>query len=247
MDGDVIRWKIRAKTAEHKRKIERSISIIQKSNSAEKMVISWSAGKDSTAMAHLIISIFPETPIMIQFDDCDWPSKRGYVDRIIESQKWKVNFVEPDFSVWDKMKDGDIQNEHFCAQSHSLTKESFLKPLKAMQEKLCCDGVYIGLRSDESKNRKIHLKTRGEFYRLKSGEWRCCPIASWTAEDVFAYLIKNSIEINPCYLNNKFLPPEKIRISWAIPTPESFSRGDMEHIRFYYQKQYQRLKDLGVA
>lgn len=242
----MLRWRLRARSAEYRRCVAYATQAIHKAHASAKFVVSWSAGKDSTAMTHLVHSLYPDTPIMIQFDDCDWPIKREYAERCANAQGWDINQVWPDFSVWERMKAGRIGEENFCALTHSLTRDSFLAPLAKMQHQLGCNGVYMGLRAAESKARARNLNLRKEVYQLENGEWRCCPLARWTAEDVFAYLVANNVEINPCYLNNRILPPEQIRISWAAPTPTSLSHGDAEHFRLYYPKQFQKLREMRV-
>lgn len=241
--ADNIRWRLRAKSSEYRRHVDKAAEAIDKAQSSARMVISWSTGKDSTAMTYLIKLLYPDTPIMIQFDDCDWPTKRSYADRICKIYGWNIHCAEPEFSVWERMRAGKIGEENFCAQPHSLTQDAFLKPLAEKQHELQCNGVYMGLRAEESKARKKNFLTRGNFYQLKSGEFRCCPISTWTGEDVFAFHIEHGIEINPCYFNNRLLPPEEIRLSWAIPTPTSIRYGDMEHIRFYYPDQFCKLRN----
>ncbi len=243
---DVLRWKLRARSPEYKRHLDASIQTIHRAHQVAEFVLSWSAGKDSTVMVHLVRSLYPDVPIMIQFDDCDWPETRPYSVRVASAQGWDHHVVEPDFSVWERMAAGRIGEEAFCSQAHSLTQDSFLKPLAKKQAELGCNGVYMGLRANESKARNLHLMRRGELYQIEDGEWRCCPLAKWTSEDVFAYMIQHDIEINPCYLHNKFLPPDDIRLSWAVPTPTSMSHGDLEHYRHYYPAQFQKLRDLGV-
>lgn len=242
-----IQWRLHAVTPAFRRHVGYAVEAICRAHALAKMVISWSTGKDSTAMTHLVRSLYPHTPIMIQFDDCDWPTKRDYATRCASAQGWQLHEVYPEFSVWDRMKEGRIGEDNFCAQSHSLTRDAFLKPLANMQHQLGCNGVYMGLRAAESKARKAHLSLRGEVYQLANGEWRCCPLARWTSEDVFAYMLANNIEINPCYFNNRFLPPEEIRVSWAIPTPSSLSHGDMEHFRHYYPEQFRKMREMEVC
>jgi 3'-phosphoadenosine 5'-phosphosulfate sulfotransferase (PAPS reductase)/FAD synthetase len=242
-----MRWRLRASMPEYRRHVSYAVAAIHAAQRAARMVVSWSTGKDSTAMTHLVRSLYTDTPIMIQFDDCDWPTKRAYADRVAATQGWDVHRVEPEFSVWERMRAGKIGEDEFCSQSHSLTQDAFLKPLAAQQQALGCNGVYMGLRAEESKARNAHLRSRGELYQVKSGEWRCCPLARWTSEDVFAYLTEHGVEINPCYFNNRFLPPEDIRVSWAIPTPGSLVHGDMEHFRHYYPEQFRRMREMGVC
>lgn len=244
--NDILRWRLHAASREYRSHVDRARDIVRQAVGTASFCLSWSGGKDSTAMVHLVRSVAPETPIMIQFDDCDWPEKRPYVERVCAALGLSVCSVEPDFSVWQRMRTGRIGEENFCDISHELTREAFLRPLADAQHELGCDGVFLGLRIEESRNRRIHLCLRGGLYQIASGDWHCCPLAHWTAEDVFAYLIAHGIEINPCYGQNRFLSPEEIRISWAVPTPTSLGRGAVEHLRHYYPVQFQRMRDLGV-
>jgi len=210
-------------------------------------VLSWSGGKDSTAMVHLVKSVEPSVPIMVQFDDCDWPEKRSYVERVAAAQGWTYHAVEPDFSVWEAASRSRLGWENICDAGHSLTRDSFLRPLSEKRQALGCDGVFLGLRAEESHGRAMNAYTRGMVYRLRDGTQRCCPLAFWTTEDVFAYLTAQQVEINPCYLQNAVRKPEEIRLCWALPTPVGLRYGDLEHIRRYYPAQFRRLRETGVC
>lgn len=237
-------WKLRARIKEYKRHAEHSKDIIKKSlDMGVKFCLSWSGGKDSTVMTHLVRSLASNTPIITQFDDCDWPEKRLYIERVCKAQGWKIQEVWPDFSVWDAINEVDLTGEEICSQKHWITQEAFIKPLERKRKEIGCGGVYLGLRAKESNVRKKCLAKNSELYQLKNGQWRCCPLAWWTVQDVFAYLIEHEIEINPCYFNNRLRSPEEIRLSWALPTPMGMGRGDMEHIKLYYPEQYRRLQD----
>ncbi|MEN8237429.1 MAG: phosphoadenosine phosphosulfate reductase family protein [Pseudomonadota bacterium] len=155
--------------------------------------------------------------------------------------------MEPLFSIWEAACNAKIGIDNLCAQSHDLTKYGFIKLLDDKRKALNCDGVFLGLRMLEGQARKMNLATRGPIYQLKDKSWRCNPLWRWSAKDVFAYLVNNEVEINPCYLYNKFLQPEDIRLSWALPTATGMSREDMAHIRYYYPEHYRRLRDVGVA
>lgn len=238
----ILKWKLRARTREYKKNIAKSRKIISEAMKKGKMAVSWSTGKDSTAMCHLIKRMYPETEILIQFDDCDWPEKKRYADRITSSFQWKPHVVIPDFSVWNRICKGTLGIEDFCSTSNKLTQEGFLDLLLKKQKELGCVGSFLGLRAQESKARKMNFHKRGALYIKKNNTWVCCPLSEWKTDDVFAYLIENNIEINPCYFNNQIISPEEIRLSWAIPMPNQYFYADMEHIRRYYPKQYQRIK-----
>jgi 3'-phosphoadenosine 5'-phosphosulfate sulfotransferase (PAPS reductase)/FAD synthetase len=236
-------WFLRSKLKSHQILVETSKRIIRKSIS-HNLALCWSGGKDSTAMVHLVRSIAPDIPIIIQFDDCDWPEKRLYIERVCKMQKWSIHEVWPSFSIWDAAIKTDLGNVEICAQSHKITKKGFIEPLQDKVKELGCEGVYMGLRAQESHGRSCNLHKRGQLYQISSGQWRCCPLAWWKVEDVFAYLVSHEIEINPCYFNNKFRSPEEIRLAWALPTPLGMGTGDMEHIKYYYPEQFRRLQDV---
>lgn len=240
-------WTLRAKTSDYQRHLDYATQTINIAHEYGNGVISWSTGKDSTAMTHLIKTLYPETPIIIQFDDCDWPEKRQYAERVAKAHGWDFHAVEPAFSVWERSLHSNLGFDDICAQTSSFTQDSFLTVLHERQRELGANLVYLGLRSEESRARKLNLATRGELYQLKNGEWRCCPLGRWTAEDVFAYLTLHEVEINPCYFYNRFNPPEKIRLCWALPTPTGIRYGDMQHIRAYYPQQFRRLRDRGIV
>jgi len=243
----LIEWRLHAQSREFARKVDEARRVIERALSTARFVISWSTGKDSTAMAHLIRSVNGDVPIMIQFDDCDWPEKRPYADRVCAQLGWTVHSVEPDFSVWEAACGERIGFDNICAQSHQITRDGFLKPLNTKMRELGGEGVFLGLRIEESRARKLNLASRGPLYRLKDGTWRSCPLWRWTARDVFAYLVSQGIEINPCYLHNRFKKPEDIRLCWALPTPTGRTTGDLEHLRYYYPAQFARLRDEGIV
>lgn len=245
MNHHLLRWRLHAKTAGYRRRVAEAAAIIQRAAEAcERWVLSWSTGKDSTAMVHLVRALCPQTPIVIQFDDCDWPTKRAYAERVSAAQGWALHRVEPEFSVWERVAAGRIGEEDFCALTHPLTRDAFLAPLAAEQQALGAAGVFLGLRIAESRARAVHLRRRGPLYRIRSGEWRCCPLARWAAEDVFAYLVEHGVEINPCYFHNCLKEPEEIRLSWATPTPSSMRYGDLEHLRRHNPEQYRKIREL---
>lgn len=239
-------WKLHSKKPYFKKLVENTKKIIENALLKARFCISWSGGKDSTALVHLVksIDIDDSIPIIIQFDDCDWPEKQEYVNLVSQEQSWEFYSVEPSFSIWEAVKNYRIGYDNICSLSHDITKDGFIAPLEKEQKELSCNGVFLGLRAAESKMRATALYSHGHTYQLKSGAWKCCPLWQWKTIDVFSYLISNDIPINQCYFNNKFYAPEDIRLSWILPTPTGLSHGQMEHVRYYYPEIYRRIKSL---
>lgn len=241
-DSLILEWRIYARTKQHQRRVHESLGIIKEATEKDvKWCVSWSGGKDSTAMVHLVKRIDESIPIIIQFDDCDWPEKEPYVERISRAFGWPLFECKPNFSVWEAALQYKVGEENLCATTHSLTRTAFLEPLEQLKRKLGCNGTMLGLRMKESKHRRLNAISRGSIYELVSGMWRCCPLQTWSARDCFAYLVSQDVEINPCYLNNQFESPEEIRLAWALPTPTSLRYGGMQHMRKYYPRHWERL------
>jgi len=238
----VLKWRLHSKTKLFKIRVAEAKENIEKALSLNvKFGISWSGGKDSTVLTHLV-KFIQGCPIISQFDDCDWQEKRPYMERVSKDMDWKINAVCPNFSVFKAAMKADPINNSICSLSHWITQKGFLKPVDDKFKELGCRGRFLGLRIDESDKRRKHLFLRGALYQKKNGDWICNPLAKWSVKDVFAYLTINNIEINPCYFNNRFFAPEEIRLAWALPTPTGFRYGDAEHIKYYYPRHYMRLK-----
>lgn len=239
-----LKWKIHARTAAFRREVDRAAGLIRLARATgEHFVISWSGGKDSTSMALLVKEVWPECPLMTQFDDCDWPEKRPYIERVCKVQGWQLNEVLPGFSVWDIASKADLGVEELCRLDHDLTQDSFIKPLESKRIALGCAGTFIGLRAAESRARKMNIITRTALYQ-KAGVWKCLPLARFETIDAFALIVSRGCEINPCYFHNAVRAPEDIRLSWALPTPTGTRHGDMEHIRRHYPAQFRRVREL---
>ena len=247
LDTKYMEWLLRSKTWQHQKLIRESKVIIKNALACDfKFGIQWSGGKDSTAMTHLIRSIAPDVPIIIQFDDADWPETKPYVEKISNIMGWDFIEVWPKFSVMERMAIQNPCHESVCAQTHSLTMDSFIVPLENKFYKLGIKGRFWGLRNQESIGRRMNYRKRGALYETKEGRVVCTPIHDWLAEDTFAYLVSNGVEINPCYLKNKFVEPEQIRLAWAVPTNSVSMLEEVEHIRHYYPDHYRKLKRLGI-
>ena len=73
------------------------------------------------------------------------------------------------------------------------------RPMSKLQKRLEVDLVFLGIMSSESRRRKFNWADHGDFYQIKSGEWRCLPLSIWTTEDVWKYHERYDIPHCPLY------------------------------------------------
>lgn len=68
------------------------------------------------------------------------------------------------------------------------------------------DGVWLGLRADESGGRRMSLRSQGLVYQYAgtrtdplAGTWRFCPLAWWSDRDVASYCVTHGLPLPQAY------------------------------------------------
>ena len=179
-------------------KLEQSIKMIA---SHPNFALSTSWGKDSVSMLHLAAQIHPKLKVVNarypnpaeRFEDMD--RVRDLV--LSRSDLSGITYREVDTpGEWEMYERAGgfaeaMNREHKSAAK--WWKDNFTKNMnKAMQE-LGCDGVFIGLRADESHARRMNVFTHGDDYQRKDGLQVALPIAHWSGRHVWAYLVRYSL------------------------------------------------------
>lgn len=81
------------------------------------------------------------------------------------------------------LPDAVVRNEHI----HDLAR------------RLGIGGVMLGVRKQERAYRAININKHGMTYLPSDGIWRCNPIATWTAEEVWAYIAGRDLPYSSVY------------------------------------------------
>lgn len=233
----ILKWRLHAMRQDYQSRIKKAEGYITEALTTPNKIwsVSWSGGKDSTVLVDMVMKQNRNVFIFCQVDDLDWARKREYLLNVATKNKWDIELVEPGFSVKQWVSNIDLRKENICAKAHKITQQAFLNVLQVKQQEKGVNAVFLGLRKQESNNRRIHLNTHKYLY--SSGAFfYSCPLAELTVLDCFAYLVSNNIEINPCYFYNRFKEPEEIRTGWAIPHITGIAYGDKEHLRYYGDK-----------
>lgn len=192
----------------HKRRIEESLRIIERGLEVMKSpYISMSFGKDSTVMAHLIWSRYPDIPMMYvncgKFDEWpDTPRVKQEFLALFPGAKF-IELTAP--SIWEFYASVGfyVQDEETTKETRRAQREyaeSLMLALDREADRRGFDGAFIGLRREESNNRSRLFAMRGNLYFAKTrGKWTCHPLERWTAKDIWAYIVKNHLPYNELY------------------------------------------------
>lgn len=244
-DRLMIQARMRAKSVEHRRLVDAGRRIASECLAkSERPAVSWSGGKDSSCMSHLVLSLDPSVTLVSEKDDLDYPGEETYITELATRWQAKLEILRPDISPsqWiaehaDQLAMGD----DFHSRAAGLSKACFYGVME--QDDAKRDLVFIGLRADESVARRKNRAINGLAYRRKAGHVVCTPLADWRGIDVFAYLQAQEIEPLHVYRCVGFMherEPWRVRKSWWIPG-DMGKYGGASWLRRYYPSLFQRL------
>lgn len=215
----------------------------------QRPAVSWSAGKDSTCLAHLVGMEHgaKHVTLLSEKDDLDYPGEEEYVCRYAAEWGMTLDLVRPEKSPWQWL----VEHRHelgagteMHARSAGLSKACFYGVMETANKRY--DGVALGLRSAESATRRKVRERRGRVFELSDGTWRALPIADWKGEEVYAYAFSRGIELLPVYRCLGLMHrdrPWDLRKSWWIPGSHA-SAGGVQWLRRYYPSLYGKLRSL---
>jgi 3'-phosphoadenosine 5'-phosphosulfate sulfotransferase (PAPS reductase)/FAD synthetase len=165
-----------ARTPGFERRLNEALALVERGFEAcPGAYVSLSLGKDSSALARLVLSVRPGTPCRF----LRWEGETEHLD----------NYDEV-LALWRDRLGVEVQVV-------TLSRET-LEGGGAERWEALADpsgeghpgdvGYFAGLRAEESHGRRMSLRTHGPIYRNRAGVWRLCPLAGWSGTDVAAHL-----------------------------------------------------------
>lgn len=151
--------------------------------------VSFSAGKDSSVIAHAAHAAHPQIPILMIDPGCPthWleHERQCWLD-YATANGWQLTLYP-----WDKWRQwrGDDTEQQYRDNIH---KGMFA----AIESRAQSDGLtcrVMGMRSAESHQRAMLIASRGSSYTYADGTTAVIPIARWFVNDVWAYIITHDL------------------------------------------------------
>lgn len=171
--------RLHAKLPGYSRRISEANRIIRGSlEQIDSPYVACSFGKDSAVLLHLVLQFLPG--VRVRF--LRWSGETELInnfDSVIQQwvDRYNINLEQVELSretlTAGKGRWSSIQHD--------------------------ADGYFVGLRADESRARKITLKSAGVIYKMKSGLVRVSPLAWWKTMDVAAYVLEHSLPLPDSY------------------------------------------------
>jgi 3'-phosphoadenosine 5'-phosphosulfate sulfotransferase (PAPS reductase)/FAD synthetase len=260
-DADVQAWEAygelalrHAATGDHRERVRQAQNHIRAMmGQCPDAYLTWSAGKDSTALVHLVLVVaqeqgHPYPRILAIKDDCDYPGEEAYLRHWAKA--WgvedRLDIRRPAESLQQWLAlGGDMRDpsDELHARGTPFSDQNFYNIIAAYDQERGCPGVYLGLRAMESKHRKLNLATRGEIYTKRTSQTVCQPIARWSGLDLFAYLFSRGIHPLHVYRCCGGGDPSMVRKSWWLPGRHA-ARGAGVALRRHYPSLFARLCEI---
>ena len=177
-------------------------------HNSNNMSLSFSGGKDSIVLLDLAVKCgFNGTLLFFKYgicDDVETPKEN------IELLKYYANMYNLRYYIAECL--GEIDCWEQCGRFTFIPesdneKRIFNKTNYDFQSKSAefertnnIDLSIIGMRKDESKNRRFVLNKRGAIYRTQNrGSITCCPLMNFSDEDIWAYIFNNNLKYLSVY------------------------------------------------
>lgn len=231
-------YKLNATMPSFKKKVQTHKDIILRFiNDCENPYISFSGGKDSTAMLCLFAELgFTNIPVFTQADDFDWHYKKDLCHSIIEYLGFSnYNYRESPVSVLSLLaKDTEYISMDECWE----------KVVSDFVKEGDYTGFAMGIRAEESKGRSFTLKKSYKFGLVKGCSdslIHAYPMAFLGGEDVFSILIQRGVPYAEIYDRHEDLAPHQMRFSWMFKPGITHSVGGISWLKKNYPDQFRKL------
>lgn len=248
-DAEVEKYLFASKLPAFKKKVEKSLFAIQRALTySGQWALNFSGGKDSTVLADLL-------------SRCDWHGKGMYFkyseyenpEENDKQAEWACQNYGYDiqklkcygsYDAWKEVGHFFVaprtQREKVAAQK---CKSGFKKVSTNFMNKNGLQNEFMGLCKDESNSRRISLSMRGSLYFTKArAGYTCCPLADWTAQDIWAYIVSHNLPYLSIY-DIPYYSREKIRNELTIIyCPVLLLHGEFLQYRLAYPELYAKLQ-----
>lgn len=206
---------LHAKSRAFSRRLERSLDAIREAAKKGRVGVSFSGGKDSLVTLHLVRSVIPDAPAALFDSGCEMP------ETLELAEHYDVEIIQPRltypemarFSGWWGYPDPVDPGCPFDVKSVLIDQ-----PAEVFVVRRRLSVCALGLRAQESDARAKNAASRGLLYLSSDRTWRLCPIAFWSCDDVWAYIVSRGLRYHPVYdeMERIGIPRDRQRLGMSL-------------------------------
>lgn len=210
--------------------------------------VSW--GKDSVAMLHLVRDVLGDGCKAINIRYMHWAERLADHDHVRD-----ITLNRPDMAglvyheeiapgMWQayELYGYASDTDHPSARAATTWFDTqFNAAFARAEDTTGAAGHFVGMRGAESRNRTLNIRMRGVDYERKDGRRIALPIATWSGQDVWAYLVAHDLPWLMIY-DHSSQSRDRQRSEMAMSNPNAAmlqARGEFEVWRDVYPREYQ--------
>ncbi len=179
-------------------------------NSIDYCYAAFSGGKDSIAMLDLVQRALPHDKFGVIFSDTTMELSDTYKTVDIARQRWsdlEWNIAKTDFhstESWKKIGPPARTIRWCCSVHKSAPSILKIKEILSYRKKCTINDIkhfkvlaFLGVRKEESEARSnYNVISDGNKHAVQIN---CNPILEWSTSELFLYIFKNKLPMNPAY------------------------------------------------
>jgi phosphoadenosine phosphosulfate reductase len=171
--------------------VERAAAVVSRAlEAAPSWYIALSGGKDSTCVLNLVRALAPSIRANFSQRQWDLPETLEYLAGVpsLDRVSYNAHAGREWLPNWESRDEAQAAGVRWLSGEEIKTRGS--------SEAV----VFLGLRADENRYRREHLRKFGSLYYCEAtNQWHCNPIAEWSALDVWAYICAGDIPYSAAY------------------------------------------------
>jgi len=206
------------------------------------IAVAVSGGKDSVSMAHIVAQYCD--PLVIWNDSgLELPESEGVVRAVCDQLGLELAVATGD-ALNIKLDKGRYNAHRTAAGTDNL---AIIGPVRKVIQECGVVLEFVGLRSSESRTRRIVITKIGPVYQSK--RWGCAvawPMRRWDGSDSLAYIDEHGLPLHPAY-DREWGKSERHerRVSWLWDSNRE-RWGEFEYLRRFYPLVWARLQQEGI-
>lgn len=197
---DMVGWPLKKKVKWSRK------TLFTELHKAENPIVSFSGGKSSEVALHLALdfsvwdssAIYNNTGVV-------YPETTPFVKRLADEWGFELHITEPEKSFWECVEDyGFPSSSRERSGDPRCCYWLKTRPMRMFVKDNKIDLFITGEQSTESVTRRVTFMQYGEAFRYR--RWKanhevrkCKPVEIWTDADVWDYLEKENLPVNPAY------------------------------------------------